>query len=75
MKFFRSSVFALMLGAAIPAYLTTPAQAQLSADVSVEIAPPPLPYYEQPIIPAEPSDATRSIALPSRSMATVVLAR
>ena len=53
MKFFRSSVFALMLGAAIPAYLTVPAQAQLSVDVSVEIAPPPLPYYEQPIIPAE----------------------
>jgi hypothetical protein len=53
MKFFRSSVFALMLGAAIPAYLTAPAQAQLSVDVSVEIAPPPLPYYEQPIIPAE----------------------
>ena len=53
MKFFRSSVLALMLGAAIPAYLTAPAQAQLSVDVSVEIAPPPLPYYEQPIIPAE----------------------
>ena len=53
MKFFRSSVLALMLGAAIPAYLIAPAQAQLSVDVSVEIAPPPLPYYEQPIIPAE----------------------
>ena len=31
-----------------------PAQAQLSVDVSVEIAPPPcFPYYEQPIIPDE----------------------
>ena len=53
MKFFRSSVVALMLGAALPAYLTAPAQAQLAVDVSVEIVPPPLPYYEQPIIPAE----------------------
>ena len=53
MKDFRSSVFALMLGAAIPAFLIAPAQAQIAVDVSVEVAPPPLPYYEQPIIPAE----------------------
>jgi WXXGXW repeat (2 copies) len=53
MKVFRSSVFALMLGAAIPAFLIAPAQAQIAVDVSVEVAPPPLPYYEQPIIPAE----------------------
>ena len=53
MKVLRSSVFALMLGAAIPAFLIAPAPAQISIDVSVEVAPPPLPYYEQPIIPAE----------------------
>jgi len=53
MKLLRSSVFALMLGAAFPACLIAPADAQVSIDVSVEIAPPPLPYYEQPIIPAE----------------------
>ncbi|MBV8924362.1 MAG: YXWGXW repeat-containing protein [Bradyrhizobium sp.] len=53
MKLLRSSIVALMLGAALPAYLGGPARAQISIDVSVEIAPPPLPYYEQPIIPAE----------------------
>jgi hypothetical protein len=49
----RSSVFALMLGAALPANLIVPARAQVAIDVSVEIPPPILPYYEQPIIPAE----------------------
>jgi hypothetical protein len=29
------------------------AQAQVSIDVRVNIAPPPLPFYEQPVIPAE----------------------
>jgi hypothetical protein len=53
MKPLRSRVFALMLGAASPAYLVIPAQAQIAIGVTVEIAPPPLPYYEQPIIPAE----------------------
>ena len=53
MKSFPSKVFALMLGAALPAYPIVPAQAQIAIDVSVEIAPPPLPYYEQPVIPAE----------------------
>ena len=53
MKSLRSSVFALMLGAALPAYTIVPAHAQIAVDVSVEVAPPPLPYYEQPIIPAE----------------------
>jgi WXXGXW repeat (2 copies) len=53
MKSLRSSVFALMLGAALPAYLMVPAQAQVAIDVSVDIPPPPLPYYEQPPIPAE----------------------
>jgi WXXGXW repeat (2 copies) len=53
MKVLRSQVFALMLGAAFPAFLAAPAEAQVSIDVNVAIAPPPLPYYEQPIIPAE----------------------
>jgi hypothetical protein len=53
MKSFRSQVFALMLGTALPTYLAMPAQAQIAIGVTVEIAPPPLPYYEQPIIPAE----------------------
>jgi hypothetical protein len=30
-----------------------PARAQITVDVSVEVAPPPLPYYEQPVIPAD----------------------
>ena len=37
MKSLRSSVFALMLGAALPAYLMVPAQAQVAIDVSVDI--------------------------------------
>jgi WXXGXW repeat (2 copies) len=53
MNSLRSSVFALMLGAALPAYLMVPAQAQIAVDVSVDVAPPPLPYYEQPPLPAE----------------------
>src|SRR6185437_2859657 len=53
MKSLRSLVLALMLGAALPAYAIVPAHAQIAVDVSVEVAPPPLPYYEQPIIPAE----------------------
>jgi hypothetical protein len=53
MKSFRLSLFALMLSAALPAYFSAPAYAQVAIDASVEIAPPPLPYYEQPIIPAE----------------------
>jgi hypothetical protein len=53
MKPLRSSLFALMLSAALPAYLAVPARAQVGIDISVEMAPPPLPYYEQPIIPAE----------------------
>jgi WXXGXW repeat (2 copies) len=42
-----------MLGAALPTYLMAPTHAQIAIDVSVDIAPPPLPYYEQPPIPAE----------------------
>jgi WXXGXW repeat (2 copies) len=53
MKPFRSSVFALLLGAAVPAYFVAPANAQIAVDISVDVAPPPLPYYEQPPIPAE----------------------
>jgi hypothetical protein len=53
MKSLRLSVFALMLSVALPACMTEPARAQVVVDVSVEVAPPPLPYYEQPIIPAE----------------------
>lgn len=53
MKSLRSSVFALVLSAALPAYMILPAHAQIAIDVSAEVAPPPLPYYEQPIIPAE----------------------
>ena len=49
----RSSVFALMLGVALPTYCMAPARAQIAVDVSVDVAPPPLPYYEQPPIPAE----------------------
>jgi hypothetical protein len=53
MKSLRSSLFALMLGAALPTYLMVPAAAQIAVDVSVDVPPPPLPYYEQPPIPAE----------------------
>ena len=53
MKSFRSSVFVLMLGAALPAYFVAPASAQIAVDISVDVPPPPLPYYEQPPIPAE----------------------
>jgi len=53
MKHLRASVFALMLGAAWPSALIVPAHAQVAIDVSVEIPPPPLPFYEQPVIPAE----------------------
>ena len=53
MRLFRSQLFALMLGVAFPAALIAPSQAQIAIDVSVEVAPPPLPYYEQPVIPAE----------------------
>ena len=42
-----------MLGAALPTYLMVPAHAQIAIDVSVDVPPPPLPYYEQPPIPAE----------------------
>jgi hypothetical protein len=42
-----------MLGAALPTYLVVPTHAQIAVDVSVDVPPPPLPYYEQPPIPVE----------------------
>jgi hypothetical protein len=53
MRILRSSILALMLSAASAAIFAVTAQAQLSTDIRVNIAPPPLPYYEQPVIPAE----------------------
>lgn len=53
MRIIRSSVLALMLSATPAAILVVPAQAQVSVDISVDVAPPPLPYYEQPVIPAD----------------------
>lgn len=53
MRIVRSSVLALMLSAASAAMLAGAAQAQVSVDFRVNLAPPPLPYYEQPVIPAD----------------------
>ena len=53
MHIVRSSALALMLGAASILAFSPAAQAQLSIDVRVNVPPPPLPYYEQPAIPAE----------------------
>jgi hypothetical protein len=53
MRMIRSSVLALMLSATPAAMLVATAQAQVSVNIRVNIAPPPLPYYEQPAIPAE----------------------
>lgn len=53
MKYLRSSAVALVLAAAFPTLMIVPARAQAGIDVSVDIPPPPLPIYEQPIIPAE----------------------
>jgi hypothetical protein len=53
MRTVRSSVLALMLSAASAAILAGTAQAQVSIDIGANIAPPPLPFYEQPVIPAE----------------------
>jgi WXXGXW repeat (2 copies) len=53
MRMIRSSVLALMLSAAPAAILVAPARAQISVDIRVDVAPPPLPYYEQPVIPAD----------------------
>ncbi|MEO6782329.1 MAG: hypothetical protein ABI196_15755 [Bradyrhizobium sp.] len=53
MRTIRSTVLALMLSAAPAAMLAVPAQAQVTVDIRVAVAPPPLPYYEQPPIPAD----------------------
>jgi len=53
MRMIRSSVLALMLSAAPAAIFVVPAQAQISVDIRVDVAPPPLPFYEQPVIPAD----------------------
>jgi hypothetical protein len=53
MRIIRSSVLALMLSAAPAAIFAVPAQAQILVDVRVDVAPPPLPFYEQPAIPAD----------------------
>jgi WXXGXW repeat (2 copies) len=53
MRTIRYSVLALMLGATPAAMLIATAQAQVSVNIRVNSAPPPLPYYEQPAIPAD----------------------
>ena len=53
MRILRSSVLILMLSAATAASFAGTAEAQVAIDVRVNIPPPPLPYYEQPVIPAE----------------------
>jgi WXXGXW repeat (2 copies) len=53
MRVFRSSILALMLSAASVTLAASAAQAQMAVDIRVNIAPPPLPFYEQPVIPAE----------------------
>jgi hypothetical protein len=53
MRTVRSSVLVLLLSTASAMTFAVTAQAQLSIDVRVNIAPPPLPFYEQPVIPAE----------------------
>ena len=53
MRILRSSILILMLSAATAASFAGTAEAQVAIDVRVNIPPPPLPYYEQPVIPAE----------------------
>jgi hypothetical protein len=53
MRLFRSSILALTLSAASVALVAPTVQAQVAVDIRVNIAPPPLPFYEQPVIPAE----------------------
>ena len=52
MRMIRSSVLALMLGATPAVMFIATAQAQVFLNIRVNSAPPPLPYYEQPAIPA-----------------------
>lgn len=53
MRIVRSSALVLMLSATSLVGFSPAVQAQLSVDIRVSVAPPPLPYYEQPPIPAE----------------------
>src|ERR1700721_887138 len=53
MQRLRSSALALALGACSIGAVSAPGAAQVSVNVSIGIAPPPLPFYEQPPIPAE----------------------
>jgi hypothetical protein len=53
MRILRSSTLALMLSGCSIAAISTLAYAQSSISVSVNIAPPPLPIYEQPPLPGE----------------------
>jgi hypothetical protein len=51
MRLIRSFVLAVGLGACVLAALH-PAHAQVSIGISIDVEPPPLPIYEQPVIPA-----------------------
>ena len=53
MRILRSSIVALMLSGCSIAAITTFADAQSSINVTVSVAPPPLPIYEQPPLPGE----------------------
>ena len=53
MRMLRSSTLALMLSGCSIAALSTQALAQVSISVSVNLAPPPLPIYEQPPLPGD----------------------
>jgi WXXGXW repeat (2 copies) len=50
---FKASALAIFLGASSLAALSVAANAQISLNISVDVAPPPLPFYEQPPIPEE----------------------
>ncbi|MDO9461686.1 MAG: hypothetical protein Q7N95_16450 [Alphaproteobacteria bacterium] len=52
MRTTRSLLLALMLGATPAAMLIPTTQAQVFVNIRINSAPPPLPYYEQPAIPA-----------------------
>jgi WXXGXW repeat (2 copies) len=49
----RSSALAIMLGATSLVALSTGALSQASIDITVNVAPPPLPFYDQPPIPGD----------------------
>ncbi len=53
MRTLHASVLALLLGSAAATPFAATAEAQLAIDIQVNVPPPPLPYYEQPVIPAE----------------------